>query len=194
VIERQKVYDYNGYTMYENLDTGRISISKDTEGSASYYIGDGEYDTIDGIIRKEEINYDPPETILDDAGKPKRVPDSYEENTLRPDDDGSAGDVEAGLDSIDDILELLSKDGKTYSKDELLEMGIDADALGNYPTGAGSIPKERIGEVNPFKPKKAGGGIIKLAGDDSGPPPKSGPTPHGLPYVAKNVRPIKERK
>jgi hypothetical protein len=194
VIERQKVYDYNGYTMYENLDTGRISISKDTEGSASYYIGDGEYDTIDGIIRKEEINYDPPETILDDAGKPKRVPDNYEENTLRPDDDGGAGDVEAGLDSIDDILDLLSKDGKTYSKDELLEMGIDADALGNYPTGAGSIPKERIGEANPFKPKKAGGGIIKLAGEDSGPPPKSGPTPHGLPYVAKNVRPIKERK
>jgi hypothetical protein len=45
-----------------------------------------------------------------------------------------------------------------------------------------------------FKPEKAGGGIIKLAGDDSGPPPKSGPTPHGLPYIAKNVRPIKERK
>jgi hypothetical protein len=45
-----------------------------------------------------------------------------------------------------------------------------------------------------FKTEKAGGGIIKLAGDDSGPPPKSGPTPHGLPYVAKNVRPIKERK
>ena len=45
-----------------------------------------------------------------------------------------------------------------------------------------------------LKIKKAGGGIIKLAGDDSGPPPKSGPTPHGLPYIAKNVRPIKERK
>ena len=44
------------------------------------------------------------------------------------------------------------------------------------------------------KYKKAGGGIVKLAGEDSGPPPKSGPTPHGLPYVAKNVRPIKERK
>ena len=188
-------------------------------------------------------------------------------------------------------------------------MGIDEDALGNYPTGAGSIPEGRIGEANPFKPKKAGGGrvnfdkggptglatlgalrldkdadlksdpvgiimegepkssefdnvfldfieeikekanepifytdgttyypeynvfvdrefnevpgpskgaipvderdqevipekrleaagggILKMAGDDSGPPPKSGPTPHGLPYVAKNVRPIKERK
>ena len=194
VIERQKVYDYNGYTMYENLDTGRISISKDTEGSSSYYIGDGEYDTIDGIIRKEEITYDPPENIIGTDGKPKQVPDSYEESTLRPDDDGGSGDVEAGLDSIDDILDLLSKDGKTYSKDELLEMGIDADALGNYPTGAGSIPEGRIGEADPFKTKKAGGGIIKLAGDDSGPPPKSGPTPHGLPYVAKNVRPIKERK
>ena len=45
-----------------------------------------------------------------------------------------------------------------------------------------------------FRLEKAGGGIVKLAGDDSGPPPKSGPTPHGLPYVAKNVRPIKERR
>jgi len=73
---------------------------------------------------------------------------------------------------------LLAKDGKTYSKEELIEMGIRPDVL----TESG------------FKTKKAGGGIIKLAGADSGPPPKSGPTPHGLPYVAKNVRPIKERK
>ncbi len=43
-----------------------------------------------------------------------------------------------------------------------------------------------------FKPKMSEGGII--AGVKSGPAPKSGPTPHGLPYVAKNVRPIKERK
>ena len=53
-------------------------------------------------------------------------------------------------------------------------MGINPEALGSY------------------KPKKAEGGII--AGVSSGPPPKSGPTPHGLPYVAKNVRPITERK
>jgi len=193
-LERQKVYDYNGYELTEDISTGKISIRKDTEGGGSYYIGDGEYDTIDGIIRKEEINYDPPETILDDAGKPKRVPDTYDEATLLPDVDGGDGDAVAGLDSIDEILELLSKDGKTYSKEDLLKMGVDPDALKNYPTGAGSIPEGSIGEANPFKPKKAGGGIIKLAGDDSGPPPKSGPTPHGLPYVAKNVRPIKERK
>jgi hypothetical protein len=193
-VERQKVYDYNGYTMYEDMTTGKISIRKDTEGGATYSIGDGEYETVDGIIRKEEINYEPSETILNEKGKPVKVPDQYDEATVRPDEDGGEGDFEAGLDSIDDILELLSKDGKTYSKEELLKMGIDADALGNYPTGAGSIPEGSAGDANPFKPKKAGGGIIKLAGDDSGPPPKSGPTPHGLPYIAKNVRPIKERK
>ena len=81
---------------------------------------------------------------------------------------------------MDEILELLRKDGKKYSKEELLEMGIDADALGNYPTGAGSIPEGRAGEANPFKPKKAGGGIMKLAGDDSGIPPKSGPNSKGV--------------
>ena len=173
-VERQKVYDYNGYTLYEDMTTGKISIRKDTEGGATYSIGDGEYETVDGIIRKEEIIYDPPETIVGKDGKPQKVPDMYEENTLRPDYDGSAGDAEGGLDSIDEILELLAKDGNKYSLKELKEMGINPEALGSY------------------KPKKAEGGII--AGVSSGPPPKSGPTPHGLPYVAKNVRPITERK
>ena len=69
-------------------------------------------------------------------------------------------------------------DGKTYSNEELIEMGIRPDVL----------------TESSLKTKKAGGGIIKLAGDDSGPPPKLCPTLHGLPYVAKNGRPIKERK
>jgi len=173
-IERQKVYDYDGYTMYEDITTGKISIRKDTEGGANYYIGDGEYETVEGIIRKEEIIYEPPETIIGKDGKPQKVPDMYEENTLKPDYDGTEGDVEGGLDSIDEILELLAKEGNKYSLKELKEMGINPEALGSY------------------KPKKAEGGII--AGASSGPPPKSGPTPHGLPYVAKNVRPIKERR
>ena len=200
IVERQKVYDYNGYTLYENLDTNTIRITKDTEGASSYYIGDGEYDTVTGIIRKEEITYTPKETIINDKGKPVEVKDTYDEATVKPDYEGEAGDYETGLESIEEILDLLSKDGKTYSKEELLKMGIDLDAgrggIPNVPTGAGSIPSDMIGEANPFKPKikKAGGGIMKMAGDESGPPPKSGPTPPGLPYVAKNVRPIKERK
>ena len=191
-IERQKVYNYKGYLLEENTTTGGIRIYKETEGSGTYSIGDGEYETVEGIIRKEEIGYSPPETIINDKGKPVEVPDNYEEYTLKPDVDGSDGDVDSGLESIDDILDLLAKDGKTYSKEELLKMGIDADALSNYATGAGSIPEGSIGKADPFKPKKAEGGII--AGASSGPPPKSGPTPHGLPYVAKNVRPIKERR
>jgi len=205
-IERQKVYDYNGYTLTEELDTGKITINKDNQGSASYYIGDGEYDTIDGIVSKEEIFYDPPQTILDDAGKPKKVPDSYEESTLRPDYDGGDGDVDGGLDSISDILELLSKDGKKYSVDELVEMGINPEGLGKdflkqilrnpeeiKLLDAQEMFKDTMNKVK-YKIEKAGGGIVKLAGAGSGPPPKSGPTPHGLPYIAKNVRPIKERK
>mgnify|MGYP003114714958 CR=1 FL=1 len=205
-IERQKVYDYNGYTMYEDVSTGKISIAKDTEGGGSYYIGDGEYETVDGIIRKEEIIYDPPENIIGTDGKPKRVPDSYEENTLKPDEDGSAGDVEGGLESLDEILDLLAKSGEKYNLKELKEMGINPEGLGRDFLGkilrnpeeiklldAEKAFKDTMNKVK-YKIEKAGGGIIKLAGDDSGPPPKSGPTPHGLPYIAKNVRPIKERK
>jgi len=51
--------------------------------------------------------------------------------------------------------------------------------------------KDTLNKVK-YRSEKAEGGII--SGVKSGPPPKSGPTPHGLPYVAKNVRPIKERK
>ena len=174
-VERQKVYDYNGYTLYEDLSTGKISIKKDTEGGGTYSIGDGEYESYDGIIRKEEINYEPPETVLDDAGKPKQVPDQYEEGTLLPDSEGDLGDVEAGLESIDEILDLLAKDGTEYTVKELKEMGIN-------------IPEKDL----PIRSDKAEGGII--AGVSSGPPPTSGPTPHGLSYVAKNVTPIKERK
>jgi hypothetical protein len=83
---------------------------------------------------------------------------------------------------------LLAKDGKTYSRAELQDMGFNLDTQEGVDAFLKNNPNYN------FKTKKAGGGIVKLAGADSGPPPKSGPTPHGLPYVAKNVRPIKERK
>ena len=169
-VERQKVYDYNGYVLTEDISTGKITINKNTEGMSTFTRADGESEAYDTLV-KEQIEYSPPETIINDKGKSVDVPDSYDEMTL-----GRSEDAELGLDSIDEILELLAKDGKSYTVKELEKMGLDSTALGNY------------------KPKKAGGGIVKLAGEDSGPPPKSGPTPHGLPYVAKNVRPIKERK
>ena len=68
-------------------------------------------------------------------------------------------------------MDLLKKDGTEYTAKELEEMGLF-----------------------PGKTKKAGGGIVKQAGVSSGPPPKSGRTPHGLPSKGKNAKPIKERK
>ena len=206
-VERQRVYDYNGYTMYEELDTGKINIRKETEGGGSYSIGDGEYETIEGIMKVEEINYNPPETIINDKGKSVRVPDNYSEDIATPDLDGGLGDVQPGLDSIDEVLELLAKDGKKYSLDELIEMGVSPDLIGDdfllrilkdpselKITKIRSKFDKKLDAIRKERSNKAGGGIMKMAGDDSGPPPKSGPTPHGLPYVAKNVRPIKERK
>jgi len=187
-VERQRVYDLEGFTLSEDISTGKINIRKDTEGGGQYTTPDGDIEAYDGIVRKEEINYEPPETILDKNGKPVEVPDQYDEATLLPDIDGGDGDIAAGLDSIDEILKLLAKNGKTYSKEELIEMGFNL----NTKEGVDAFLKK-----NPdykFRTEKAGGGIVKLAGDDSGPPPKSGPASHGLPYVAKNVRPIKERK
>jgi len=205
-VERQKVYDLKGYTLSEDISTGKINIRKDTEGGGSYYIGDGEYETVDGIVRKEEITYEPPETILNEKGKPVEVPDQYDEATLLPDADGGDGDIAAGLDSIEDILELLAENGKKYNLKELGEMGINPEGLGKNMLkkilknpeeikllDADKMFKDTLTKVK-YKIEKAGGGIVKLAGEGSGPPPKSGPTPHGLPYVAKNVRPIKERK
>ena len=173
-VERQKVYDYKGYELTEDLTTGEKSIKIADED-----MGKG-----------SEMTFKPGEDIVNEkTGKSVKSLDEYEEYSYNPDASNPGKfDSQEGMDDMDEILELLRKDGKKYSKEELLEMGIDADALGNYPTGAGSIPEGRAGEANPFKPKKAGGGIMKLAGDDSGPPPTSGPDSEGLALILKRGR------
>ena len=45
---------------------------------------------------------------------------------------------------------------------------------------------------SPDRPAAAGGGLLKQAGDRSGAPPESGPTPHGLPGILKRAMKIKE--
>ena len=48
----------------------------------SYSIGDGEYEVYRWYFRKEEIEYNPPETIINDKGKSVKVPDSMMKITL----------------------------------------------------------------------------------------------------------------
>ena len=169
-VARERVYDYNGYTLYEKLDTGDIRITKNTEGEAGFYVGDGEFENVPSVVKREEVTYTPKETIMED-GKPVEVKDTYDEATVKSDAVSGGEGFETGLESIDEILELLKKDGTEYTAKELEEMGLFSG-----------------------KTKKAGGGIVKQAGVSSGPPPKSGPTPHGLPSKGKNAKPIKERK
>ena len=45
---------------------------------------------------------------------------------------------------------------------------------------------------SPDRPAAAGGGLLKQAGDRSGAPPESGPTPHGLPGILKRAMKVKE--
>ena len=156
VVERQKVIEYKDYTLTDT--DGYVTIRKTDEDMGT----------------DQMMEYTPPEGVVDEAtGKAKEVPAQYDEVSSKPDpNDPGNFDADSGFDSIDEVLEELSKDGKKYTVEELEEMGIN------------------LGGIS--KPKMSEGGII--AGVKSGPAPKSGPTPHGLPYVAKNVRPIKERK
>jgi hypothetical protein len=156
VVERQKVIEYKDYTLTDT--DGYITIRK----------------TDEDMGRDEMMEYKPPEGVVDEAtGKSTEVPAQYEEVTAKPDaNDPGNFDADQGFDSIEDVLDELSKDGKKYTVKELEEMGIILDST--------------------IKTEMAEGGII--AGVKSGPAPKSGPTPHGLPYLAKNVTPIKERK
>ena len=172
VVERQKVIEYKDYTLTDT--DGYVTIRK----------------TDEDMGRDEMMEYKPPEGVVDETtGKSTEVPAQYEEVTAKPDpNDPGNFDTDLGFDSIDEVLEELAKDGKKYTTKELEEMGFNVGTKEGVDVFLQNNPNYK------FKTEKAGGGIIKLAGDNSGPPPKSGPTPHGLPYLAKNVTPIKERK
>ena len=125
-------------------------------------------------------------------GKPVKVPDSYSEDTARTGYGGEMDDAEAGLDSIEEILELLAKGGKKYNLDELKQMGMLPEGLGDDvlrkilkdPSeikyeGKSKFDKQ-LDALRKERSNKAGGGIMKMAGDDSGIPPKSGPNSKGV--------------
>ena len=78
--------------------------------------------------------------------------------------------------------------GKAIDLAELQQLGsVDQNIFGKI--GEGDIGKEkrqeRILELLPTALNFAGGGIAKQAGDSSGKPPLSGPTPQGLPGLLK---------
>ena len=101
-VENNMVYE--NYIMRENKSTGEISIQKTKEGMV-----DTGSDYLDGTISEETITYKPGEDVIGTDGKTYRTPDEYEEFTTKPDinDMGKMKDVEPGLDSIEEIIELM---------------------------------------------------------------------------------------
>jgi len=93
---------FENYVMKENMTTGEITIQKIKEDGMS--VGD---DVIEGVVSDELITYKPGENVLGKDGKFYRTADEYEESTVKPDSEGKMKDVEPGLDSIEEIIELL---------------------------------------------------------------------------------------
>ena len=87
--ERQKVTQYKGYELTEDISTGKKQIK----------IGDAEFG------KEEYMIYDPPEIIIGKNKKPVEIPAQYDEVTVKPDMDGKMKDVDSGLDSYDEVLE-----------------------------------------------------------------------------------------
>ena len=93
-----------------------------------------------------------------------------------------AEQLQSGMTEGQDLM------GKAIDLAELQQLGsVDQNIFGKI--GEGDIGKEkrqeRILELLPTALNFAGGGIAKQAGDSSGKPPLSGPTPQGLPGLLK---------
>ena len=120
-VENNMVFE--NYIMRENKSTGEISIQKTKEGMV-----DTGSDYLDGTISEETITYKPGEDVIGTDGKTYRTPDEYEEFTTKPDinDDGKMKDVEPGLDSIEEIIELMPNQLKMS---DLEKAGYNVDAF-----------------------------------------------------------------
>jgi hypothetical protein len=93
-----------------------------------------------------------------------------------------AEQLQSGMTEGQDLM------GKAIDLAELQQLGsVDQNIFGQAFEGdiAKKARQERILELLPTALNFAGGGIAKQAGDSSGKPPLSGPTPQGLPGLLK---------
>ena len=112
---------FEDFVMKENMATGEITIQKIKE--TGVYTGD---DIVEGVVSDELITYRPGENVLGKDGKFYRTADEYEESTVKPDSEGKMKDYEEGLDSIEEIIELLPNKLKMS---ELEAAGYNVDAF-----------------------------------------------------------------
>ena len=83
-------------------------------------------DIIEGTLSEEAITYNPGEDIMGRDGRPMKTPVEYEEMTVRPDMEGKMKDAEPGLDSIEEIIELLGPNKLKMSELEAAGYNVNA--------------------------------------------------------------------
>jgi len=110
-MDREVVYVYKDYELYEDLSTGNIRINKKS--------GDPDFG-----YTEEEMVYT--KGIGDESTK-GTPPDEYDEFTVRPDEDGKMKDVDGGLDDIEGLIDEIGAENITIK--DLEAMGYDIDRL-----------------------------------------------------------------
>jgi len=112
---------YEGYNLRENLTTGEITITKSTEGGMN--VGD---DVIEGTLYDEAITYNPGEVVMGSDGKPIKTAVEYDETTVSPDYEGKMKDAEPGLNSIEEIIQIIGPNKIKMSELEAAGYNVNA--------------------------------------------------------------------
>jgi hypothetical protein len=110
-MDREIVYVYKDYELYEDLSTGNIRITKKS--------GDPDFG-----YKEEEMVYT--KGIGDESTK-GTPPDEYDEFTVRPDGDGKMKDIDNGLENIDELIDEVGAENITIK--DLEAMGYEIDRL-----------------------------------------------------------------
>ena len=136
-VDREVVYVYKDYELYEDLTTGNIRITKKIGDETGY--------------KEEEMVYT--KGIGDESTKGTPA-DEYDEFTVRPDEDGKLKNIDNGLEEIDDLVNEVGAENITIK--DLEAMGYDIDRL---PVSV----QRKLGIKEPVSPIKR---ALKNSDDD----------------------------
>ena len=109
-MDREAVYVYKDYELYEDLSTGNIRITRKIGDETGY--------------KEEEMVYT---KGIGDESTQGTPPDEYDEFTVRADPDGKMKNIDNGLEEIDDLIDEIGAENITIK--DLEAMGYDIDRL-----------------------------------------------------------------
>ena len=141
-MDREAVYVYKDYELYEDLTTGDMRVVKKIGDDLGY--------------KEQEMVYT--KGVGDESTK-GTPPDEYDEFTVRADNDGKMKNVDNGLEDLDELFEEIGYENVTI--EDIKAMGYDIDLLPN------SV-REKLGlkRVSESKQMLYRQGAIKNVDDD----------------------------